>query len=294
MSARRVFAIGTLLASLTSAGLAAGEGWQVSVSPSYSSGDYGGETDARFLYVPLTVRYTFSRGDVSLIVPYLDLQGDGGVTFFGSRPGRTSTTPSRPTAAPTRPAVGTGRPPTPVTPAPTPAPVTTEVTVVEARERGLGDVGVRARFHVLEHRGAWPLLSATVRVNAPTGDPKTGTGYGAASGTVGLEISKSLGRRFFLLGDISYTRTGSSEDYGVLERWEFDVGLGASLSRQLVLSAYFEEWSQPTPGLPQARDALVSLGYALRPTLRLNVGVQIPLSDSAPHLGLVGGLGVRF
>ena len=159
---------------------------------------------------------------------------------------------------------------------------------------GLGDIGLRARIHVVEERGAWPLLTATLRVNAPTGDPDRGTGCGAVSGTVGMELSKSIGRGYFLVGDASYTRTGDSEQYGVLERWEYAAGVAASLSKTVILSAYFEEWSQATPELPQARDVLVHLGYVFRPTVRFNLGAQIPLSDSAPDFGLVGGVGIRF
>ncbi|MDH4368883.1 MAG: hypothetical protein OEV99_03485, partial [Nitrospira sp.] len=54
--------------------------WQIGVTPSYSSGNFGTTTTSEFVYLPFSVRRYFRDGDVSLVIPFVSVTSDGTVT----------------------------------------------------------------------------------------------------------------------------------------------------------------------------------------------------------------------
>ena len=60
--------------------------WQVGFSPSYLKGDYGTGSTTTITYLPVSVRRLFDNGDLTFIMPYLCVTGNGAVTILGGVP----------------------------------------------------------------------------------------------------------------------------------------------------------------------------------------------------------------
>ena len=261
--------------------------WQVSLSSYVSEGDYGTDVSTRFTYAPLSLRWLARRGDVTVIVPYLDVSSDSTVVIFRGMPQPTTPqrmpTPARPGADPQRGAA-----------TPTPAPTPTSILQTETtRVKGLGDMAVAGRYFLIEG-GGWPIVDLTARVELPTGDETRGLGLGAGSAELGLQLSKPLGRRFITLADVSYTFVGRPEGFDVRNTWEYSAGLGCYPARSLLLSVSFEEWQPVSAGVANGRDVLASATFKAGRSLRLFASAQFPLSETAPDFTAGGGVGVRF
>jgi hypothetical protein len=54
--------------------------WQVGTASSYSSGRYEADTPTSVVYTPLTARRLFADGDLTLVLPWTCIKGEGGVT----------------------------------------------------------------------------------------------------------------------------------------------------------------------------------------------------------------------
>ena len=58
--------------------------WQTGLSFSYLTGDYGKDEDTDIYYTAASIRQYLKKWDVTLTVPYLDIEGDG-VTYVGGQ-----------------------------------------------------------------------------------------------------------------------------------------------------------------------------------------------------------------
>ena len=72
--------VGMLIASPGLSRAADAPTWQYGLSFSYLTGDYGADEDTEILYTAATVKRYFEKGDITLTIPYLDI--DDGVTFI--------------------------------------------------------------------------------------------------------------------------------------------------------------------------------------------------------------------
>jgi hypothetical protein len=259
--------------------------WQVSLSSYVSNGDYGTDASTRFTYTPLSLRWLSSRGDVTVIVPYLDVSSDSSVLIFRGMP--------QPTAPERVPTPSRGADPRRATPAPTPESAP-ELVTETTREKGLGDIAISGRYFWLNGTNGWPMVDLTARLELPTGDEARGLGLGAGSAELGLQVSKPLGRSFITLADASYTFVGQPEGFDVRNTWEYSVGLGCYPVRSVLLSLAYEEWRPISEGVANGRDLLASATIKAGRSLRVFASAQFPLSDTAPDFTAGGGVGVRF
>ena len=67
---------------------AQGEQWQVGTTPSFSSGRYGTDTRTEVFYTPVTARRLFDNGDLTFVVPFTCIRGNGGVVIVNGMPVR--------------------------------------------------------------------------------------------------------------------------------------------------------------------------------------------------------------
>ena len=114
---------------------AQGEQWQVGMTPSFSSGRYGTSTRTDVFYTPVTARRLFDSGDVTLVVPFTCIRGNGGIVIVNGMPVRQERLDGAQTDTTTRTSDGTTRTAT----------TTTTTTVQPLRHCGLGDVVLRGR-----------------------------------------------------------------------------------------------------------------------------------------------------
>jgi hypothetical protein len=235
---------------------------------SYQSGDYGTSSRTTLLSAPLTIRRFFSDGDLTITIPYLHLHSAGSVTVVNGIPiqisnNKTARRQQR-----------------------LPATVTTA--------DGPGDITLQGRYYLLDEHGNIPTVSLTAKLKTPTANPDLGLGTGEFDEQVGVEVMKKLGDRFLGFLDGGYTFIGKQPQLNLLNQWFYDVGLGYNVTKQLLLSAYYEEFSKLVATQVNPRDLLFSGTYKATSAVRVNASVIAGLSNGAPQYGLMGGLSVQF
>ena len=260
--------------------------WQLTLSSYLAEGDYGSDVDTRFGYAPVSLRFMARRGDLTVVVPYLDVTSSSPVVLFRGQP--QPVTPTR-GGTPERPATD-GRRGTP-TPIPTPLPT---LSAPATRAKGIGDVALSGRFFLAEAAGARPTVDLLARVELPTGNAERGLGLGAPSAEIGVQLSKPMGRSLVWLADASYTFVGRPEDFEVRNTWEYAVGVGVYPVRALLVSVAFEEWRPLSPSVGNGRDLMGAATLKAGRALRFFASAQLPLSEAAPDFTAGAGIGVRF
>lgn len=246
------------------------EKWQIGLSATYMSGDYGTDVRTDTLYVPLSIRRLFEDGDITLIIPYVHITSNGNVTFVNGVPVRIQTN------APT--------------------------TVGRTTNEGLGDIILQGRYYLVNERPYIPSIAITAHVEAPTGDESRGLGLGEWSEGLGLELSKRFGERWVGFLDGGYTIIGNPKDVlgrpktVTLEKefWNYDVGLGYYVTKPLLASVFYEEYRSLVPGAVNARDLLFALTYKATQTVRFQAAFIKGISEDAPDYGVTGGVSFRF
>jgi hypothetical protein len=251
--------------------------WQVGTTPSVSSGRYGGTTRTDIVYTPITARRLFPDGDLTLVVPFLCITGDGGVTVLNGAPVRQD--PRARLAGGTTVRGGT-----------------TARTVPGQVERhcGVGDLVVRGRYYLLDEHGWLPTIALRGHVKAPTASAERGLGTGKPDEGIGVEISRKLGAGVLAMVDGGYTLVGKPDDASFRNSWWYDAGIGHDFTTRVNLSVFFEEYASIIEGLPSARDILAAVTLQHGNGWRLQIGGQVGLSDGAPDHGLILGASRRF
>src|SRR5437667_10700550 len=62
--------------------------WKVSESVTYERGDFGTGTETTTVYIPTVLKRYFEKGDISLVVPYIHIEGSGAVITVDGVPQR--------------------------------------------------------------------------------------------------------------------------------------------------------------------------------------------------------------
>lgn len=246
--------------------------WQVGGSAFFSSGKYGTDTRTDTLYVPLSLRRLFDDGDLTLVIPYVTVTSNCGVTVVSGEPIRT----------------GGLCPRTPSTPSGTfPSRVTAS---------GLGDVLLIGRYYLYTERegGLLPSILVSGRIKAPTADSDRGLGTGEWDEGAGLGLTKLLTDKLVGLADVGYTIIGKPEGVNLRNQWSYDVGLGYYFAPTLLGSVYYEEARALVSGLQNPRDIFAGLTWRLAQDFRLNAGVEKGLTSGAPEYGFSVGASLRF
>ncbi len=236
--------------------------WLFGLTPNYSSGTYGTGTRTDITYVPLSIQRLFGEGDVSLVVPFISVKGDGSVVLLSGLPNRR----------------------TPLGTAPGP-PVT---------QAGLGDIVLRGRHYLLDEQHWWPTVALTARLKIPTASSSRGLGTGKFDEGFGMETSKFVTEKLVLYMDAGFTFVGKPAGDNFRNQWNYDVGLGYYFTNALVAGVYFEEYRAVIEGNQNPQDVLMTLNYDLTPRVGLNAFTMIGLSDGAPEYAVSAGLAVKY
>jgi hypothetical protein len=227
------------------------------------------------------VRRLFRDGDITLVIPYVSIEGTGAVRLVGGVGARTGKTQG--TGATTA-SSGTGKG----------KKVTDSAQTTASTSSGVGDLILRGRYYLVEETSTIPLIAVTARIKMPTADADKGLGTGEFDEGVGVEFTKKLSDRWTGFLDGGYTFIGDPPGVEFRNQWWYDVGAGYEVNKKVNLSLYYEEYRALVTTVNNARDLLFST--VLKPTsaLRCTGSVMVGLSNGAPNYGLTGGLSYRF
>ena len=241
--------------------------WQAGVSGYFATGKYGTDVRTDTLYVPAMLRRLFDNGDITLVIPYVTVTSNCGVTLVSGapfrtgglcRPGPNGTFPSRVT------------------------------------ESGLGDILLIGRYYVYtEYEPGWlPSIMLTGRVKAPTADKDRGLGTGEFDEGFGGGLTKLVTQSFVLFADGGYTITGKPANASLRNIWSYDAGAGYYFTPALLGSVFYEESRALVSGFVNPRDIFAGLSWTITPVFRVNAGFIKGVSHGAPDYG--GSLGVSY
>jgi hypothetical protein len=212
----------------------------------------------------------FDNGDLTLVIPYVTITSNCGVTVVNGVPLRTGgLCPSN---------TSTGTLPSRVT------------------QSGIGDVLLIGRYYLYTEReiGLLPSIMLTGRLKAPTADRDRGLGTGEWDEGGGIGLTKLLTDKLIGLADAGYTIIGKPEGVNLRNQWSYDIGLGYYFLPTLMGSVYYEEARALVPSFQNPRDVFTGLSWKVTQTLRFNIGFVKGLSNAAPDYGASVGASFRF
>jgi Putative MetA-pathway of phenol degradation len=247
--------------------------WKISGSVTYERGDFGTGTETTTVYIPTVLKRYFDKGDVSLVVPYLHIEGSGAVVTVDGVPQRSKKEPKGTGAS------GTGS--------------TTAATTVS--NGGIGDVLLKGSYYLLEAT-AQPLdLAAVAKIKFPTASHSRNLGTGKFDEGFGAEASKRILKDWTLFSDVYYTILGTPAGADTFRnQFTFDIGAGYQIISPLNLSLFFEQKTAIVAGTSAPRDVNLNAEYQLTHEFRLFGTALAGLSDGSSDYGLTAGVSLRF
>lgn len=223
------------------------------------------------------MRRLFTKGDISLTVPFVTAQTDGGVVLVGGVPNEVEEDNSGPGSSSSGSSSLTG-----------------QTLGTKNRESGLGDIVLRGRYYLIEEQELTPLVAITGRVKFPTADEGRGLGTGEFDEGFGVELSKTLFTDWIAYLDGGYTFIGDPTGLDLNNQWYYDLGAGYYITNNLLASVFYEEFRALREGNSNPRDFLFSLNLKASSAWRLTTSVLVGVSDGAPDYEFTGGLSYRF
>ena len=266
----------TAAESSSTNGLSPDYHWQAGVTPAYTSGTYGTDTRTNIFYLPFSVKRLFPDGDITLVIPYVQIEGTGAVRLVDGVGTRTSGSQGNGTGT------GQGKK------------VAETPQDTASSSSGLGDVVLRGRYYLVEETSTVPLIALTARVKIPTASADAGLGTGEFDEGLGAELTKKLSARWRGFLDGGYTIIGDPEGVNFRNRWWYDIGAGYDVNQDLNVSLYYEEYRAVVDTVNNARDLFFSGLFKPTSALRCSGGFLVGLSNGAPNYGLTAGLSYRF
>lgn len=260
--------------------------WQIGLTPSYSSGNFGTSTTSEFVYVPLSIRRLFRDGDVTVVIPFVSVTSNGVATLVGGQP-----TPTLPGKCLKRSGTEIDDKPECLALLNAGQGVTTGRKVTNS---GLGDIIIRGRYYVVEEKEYLPLIAMTAKIKVPTASASQGLGTGVLDHGYGIELSKMLRERWIAFLDGGYNFIGNPDGRELQNQYWFDVGGGHYLTKNLLASVYYEEYRSLVADRVNIRDVFFGFNYKASDAWRFSGGVAVGLSNSAPDYAVSLGTSYRF
>lgn len=259
-------ALGTCVLALAAAGAspAAAEGWSFAAGLDYSVGSYGQAEDTTIVEAPLTATYNGDRWGVSLTVPYVSVDGPGGIVPGGIGPAGGGLLGG---------VLGASE--------------AGGVAGADISEQGLGDVTVSA-FATPVQTESGGALTIAGRVRTPTGDEEKSLGIGEAAVALSLVGRQSFAERAGVYGAIGYEQTLESEQGGMFAA----AGVESYVSDNLLLGVRADWAEASAQGRRDSAQASLYAGIDVGERTRLLAYAGAGLSDSSPDAS--AGIAIVF
>lgn len=221
----------------------------------YSSGDYGDSGDTEIWYVPFSVSYQRFPWKAKVNVPWLQIDGPGGVIGGGDSgivvgPGATETSAS-----------------------------------------GLGDIIASLQYSVEAIPADMMYLDLTAKIKFPTADEDDNLGTGEFDYTFQADLAKSLGA-FTPLATLGYKIKTDSDELKLDNVWFASVGADYRLSERSNFGATIDFQEAATSSSDDAVELFTYLSHKLTTHWSLTGYGYFGFSDGSPDEGL--GLQISY
>lgn len=194
---RKAFLIvaGSTIASTSTLAIAENGTWAFTTGVDYSEGDYGQSIKTKITYIPFTGRYEIGRWSLKATLPWLHIQGPGGVSG-DSR-------------------VTTGS-------------VTSNTRTIES---GQGDIVTAATYSAIMLTEQKFYLDLTAKVKLPTASESRGLGTGKTDYTLAADAYKTLGG-LTALATLGYRWLGDPSGVNLQNVWFGTLGGVYKINKQ--------------------------------------------------------------
>jgi len=238
----------TTIASVVRAESSASTSTRLKTGMDFSSGDYGLQEDTEMLYIPVTLSYETLPWLVSITVPYLRIDGPGGIIGGGDggaivRPGSGQggggdggQGHGHGHGHGNGPGNGHEKP-----------------TEGHISEQGLGDVIIRASYALDTLMDTSSLVDVTAKVKLATADEERELGTGKNDYSLQLDVARTIGK-FTPYGSLGYKFMGNPDEYDLDNIWFASAGFDYRLNPAVTLGTAIdlrEATSSSTEGMKE-------------------------------------------
>jgi len=239
--------------------------WEVSQAFKYGSGKFGTTQTSTTYEENTTLTRNFSKGDLSLTLPYLWQRGTTEVTSVSRRVVNKRVVRRR------------------------------TATQTKTSTDGIGDLTLDGNYYLLNEDQNTPIdITLTSYTKAPTASSKDGLGSGEWDGGLGIGFTKKLIYNFKAIADFSYYFIGKVSGQETRNQINFDSGLEYDFTEKTSGTVSYEYGSSTTKGEAESKDIALALAYKINDTWKLNFKGTAGLTEGSPAESFQLGATIGF
>ncbi len=232
---------------------------RISSGVNFTSGDYGQSDDTDILYVPVTIRYDAEPFLFKATVPYIRIDGPGGVV--AGTDGNI---------------------------------IVDEDAVGTETNSGLGDVVLSGSYiHYPETDSAWPILELTGKVKVPTADEDRDLGTGEVDYTAQVDVSKNFDK-VLAFTTVGYRFLGDPSDFDLDDVFFASVGAGYRLARRTQVGLVYDYREAASSGASDSHELVPYFSWRFADRYILSGYGVAGLSEGAADWGAGVSIGIDF
>ncbi len=242
--------------------LAVAEGplnWEDSSSVSFErlSDKKGLHSDLFIL--PLTLKRSFERFDLSVTLPYMFRNGNTAVSVVNGWAFRTGAR-----------------------------------TNLRGSDNGFGDAVLEGNLYLLDEEKSWPIsLTLTGNVKAPSAPKSRGLGTGKFDEGIGFRLDKGLAESWVVSAGADYTFVGRIPEAKLKDVFSFYAGLFRKFTARLAGVISYEQSTPLLAGARSFRDVTMGLNYRATKKDSVFLGATVETASN-PDYGITLAFSSRF
>jgi outer membrane putative beta-barrel porin/alpha-amylase len=209
--------------------------------------------------LPLTLKRSFDRFDLSVTLPYIFRSGNTAVSVVNGWAFRTGAR-----------------------------------TGLRGSDNGFGDAVFEGNFYLLDEEKDSPIsLTLTGNVKAPLAPKSRGLGTGKFDEGLGFRFDKDLGESWVVSAGADYTFIGRIPEARLKDVFSFDAGLFRKFTERLVGVISYEQSTPLLAGTRSFRDVTMGLNFRATKTDSVFLGGTIETASN-PDYGITLAFSSRF